>query len=74
MLVVLWIMASIKGPHPVSKGSMDVFGLIDGLVFSHDDDIGLDEVFVEGGGLSHESEDHLFMALAKHGRYHIPLS
>src|SRR5689334_23163360 len=72
MLVILGVMAAIKGPLAKAEFPVDVLDGALRLVLPHHGDTGFHQVLAESGGLAHEAAHDLLVALAEHGGYHVP--
>ena len=66
------IVAAVVGPLTLAKFTMNVFGALYTLGFSHDGDIAANELVTKRRRLSHETLDYLCMVLGENGRHNIP--
>src|SRR5690349_230678 len=73
VLVILWVVASIKSPEALTKNAVQVLCLVDLFIFSHDDYIGLHKMILESCRLPIEAFDNTGMILCKHRGYRVPL-
>jgi hypothetical protein len=73
MLIVFRIVSAIEGPETFAQNPMNIFGFANVFVFTHDDSIGLYEIFLEPCCLSEETLHHTCVILGEHRRDRIPL-
>ena len=73
MLVVLGVVAAVKGPGAFAKGAVQVARLAGLLGVAHHHHVGFDEGFAKSRGLAHKAVNGLFVVLAEHGGHRVVL-
>ena len=58
MLIIFGIMSAVKGPEAFSKNTVEIFRFLNVFVFSHDNSIRFDQMFLESRCLTEEAGDY----------------